>query len=89
MVGQVWRRLGDWVGADVEDNFVMVHLESARYVGLNQTANAIWQALEEPLTADQIAKRLCQTFEVAEEHCRMSVERTLHEMRERQLVALC
>jgi hypothetical protein len=89
MVAQSWQRTGDWIGAEVEDNFVIVHIESGRYVGLNRTANAIWQALEEPLTSEQLAKRLCESFDVTEEHCLTSVERTLKELSDRQLVAMC
>jgi hypothetical protein len=89
MVAQSWQRTGDWIGAEVEDNFVIVHIESGRYVGLNRTANAIWQALEEPLTAEQIAKRLCERFDVSDEDCLASVERTLNEFSDRQLVARC
>jgi hypothetical protein len=88
MDGKAWERVGDWVGADIEDSFVMVHIQSGLYVVLNQTANAIWQLLEEPRTEAQITAGLRDQYDVSEADCQASVARTLADMRSRELVTL-
>ena len=41
-----WVRSDDWVGTEIDGSFVMVSVESGKYVALNETAHAIWTALE-------------------------------------------
>jgi len=37
-----WARSDDWVGSEIEDSFVMVNIDSGKYVALNPTATAVW-----------------------------------------------
>ena len=46
MSGTIWQRSDQWIGTEVEDSFVMVNIETGKYVSLNPTANAVWRALE-------------------------------------------
>ena len=85
MSGETWQRDENWIGSDVEDSFVMVHIESGRYVALNRTAAAIWTALETPRAVPEIAAALRESFDVDEAECHAAVERTLEEMHGLQL----
>lgn len=82
-----WTRNEDWVGSMIDDNFVMLHIESGMYIALNATAAAIWDALGEVREEDQIVAMLLEQFEVEEDHCRAKVSEILGEMREKELVA--
>lgn len=82
----LWRRTGDWVGSEVDDSFVMVHIETGKYVALNATARAIWDALSEPSDEDQIVTRLIEGFEITPEDCRAAVRRLMADLEQRQLV---
>ncbi len=83
----VWQRSDDWVGAVVEDSFVMVSIEDGKYVSLNPTANAVWQALEEPRTEPEIRDALLAQFDVAPDACADSVARALETMRDMGLAS--
>lgn len=82
-----WQRDDNWVGSQIEDNFVMVNIESGKYVALNASASAIWDALEQPRSADEIVADLLERFEVDQQTCRVSVDRMLEQMGELQLAA--
>jgi len=82
---QVWRRNDGWIGAELEDNFVMVNVDTGFYVTLNTTARAIWKALELPATETEIAALLIERFDVSPEQCQASVARALEKMRELKL----
>ena len=34
----LWARSDDWVGSEIDDSFVMVNIDSGKYVALNATA---------------------------------------------------
>lgn len=82
-----WQRDDNWVGSQIEDNFVMVNIETGKYVSLNASASAIWDALEQPRSTDEIVADLRGKFDVDDTTCRSSVDRVLGTMSELQLAA--
>lgn len=84
----VWHRDENWVGSEVEDSFVMVNIETGKYVALNLTANAVWQLLEEPRSQHDIELALQDRFAVDPEKCSASVAPLLEKMRELELASL-
>ena len=82
-----WQRDDNWVGSQIEDNFVMVNIETGKYVALNASASVIWDALEQPRSSDEIVSDLRAKFDVDEGTCRNSVARMLDKMSELQLAA--
>lgn len=80
-----WARNDDWVGSAIEDSYVMVNIGNGSYVALNETARAIWDALETPRTKDEITTHLTAEFAVSAEVCAAAVERTLAQMEVQQL----
>lgn len=85
MSESMWQRDENWVGSQIEDSFVMVNIETGKYVALNQSASAIWDALEKPRSAEEIVSELRGKYEVDIAACRNSVERVLGEMSGLQL----
>ena len=83
----LWQRKDRWVGAEVDDSFVMVDIETGKYVALNPTALAIWNALETPADEDELCRMLIAKFEVEPEECRRAVAAVLDRMRELDLAA--
>jgi formylmethanofuran dehydrogenase subunit C len=80
-----WRRSDDWVGSEIEDGYVMVNINTGKYVALNQTADAIWKALETPRTAHELCEMLQSQFDIAAPVCAQSVASALDKMRGLQL----
>ena len=87
MTDQTWQRDDNWVGSEVEDSFVMVNIDSGKYVSLNATASAVWQALETPATQTDVEARVRAIFDMQAERCHESVTRLLDEMRRLELAA--
>lgn len=85
MTDAKWTRNDDWVGSAIEDSFVMVNIGSGSYVSLNETARAIWDALDTPRTQAEIEASLSAKFDVAPDACAAAVTRTLEEMEVQQL----
>lgn len=83
---KTWSRSDDWVGTEVDGSYVMVNIETGKYIALNETALAIWNALETPQTDRGIASYLRERFDVSPEACDAAVAQTIGTMVEMQLV---
>lgn len=77
MTERRWRQADNWVGAEFEDSLVMLEIELGSYVGLNDTASAVWAAIERPATLADIVTYLRARFDVPAERCAASVTTTL------------
>jgi hypothetical protein len=77
-----WQRDDNWVGSQIDDNFVMVNIETGKYIALNASASAIWDSIEQPRSAEEIVIDLRSRFEVDPQTCRTSVDRMLGQMGE-------
>lgn len=75
-----WKRREDWVGTEVEDHLVMLHLESGRYVALNDTAAEAWRLLECPRDEAWLVGALTEVFAVDADRCKESVATLLTRM---------
>ncbi|MDP3401766.1 MAG: PqqD family protein [Brevundimonas sp.] len=75
-----WKRREDWVGTEVEDHLVMLHLESGRYVALNDTAAEAWRLLETPQDDASLVEALTEVFAVDADRCKESVTTLLTRM---------
>jgi len=74
-------------GSEIEDSYVMVNIDNGKYVALNRTANAVWQALAEPRTQQQIEDTLRERFDVPHAVCHEAVSALLEKMRGLSLAA--
>lgn len=82
----VWKRREDWVGSQVDDQYVMIHLDSGRYMALNQTATEAWHALETPRSRDDLVAMFTQRFKIGERECGPSVDAMLDKMSQLELI---
>lgn len=74
-----WHRDPNWIGAKLDDTRVMLDVESGQYVGLNNTATVIWDALAEPITPAELQESLLARFDVSADQCAAAIERVLSE----------
>lgn len=61
------RRTGLWLDAAVGDETLMMHVESGRFMSLNETASVLWKRLETPASRGDLAHALVASFEVSPE----------------------
>lgn len=81
-----WKRRDDWVGSQVDDQFVMINLDSGRYMALNRTATEAWHALETPKTRDELVAVFTERFRIDSADCGRSVDAMLDKMSKLELI---
>lgn len=74
------------ISGKLHDELVMMDMDQGKYFSLNQTATAIWELLEEPLTPEELCDRLTEEFDVEKEQCLEEVKIHLEEMVKLSLV---
>lgn len=64
----------DAVDATVEDDLVVMNIQSLDYYRFNAVAKSIWDLLEKgPMSEDAMCQALLDEYDVAEDECRRSV----------------
>ena len=66
---------------------VLVDLNTKRYYTLNETAMLIWRGLEAGKTTAQIAREICDSYDVSEEHAELSIERLVTSLAAHRLLS--
>jgi hypothetical protein len=87
MSDTVWVRSDDWVGTEVDGSYVMVNVETGKYVSLNESAAAIWRTLDAPQTERQIGTHLSEQFDISPNDCTAAVADSLATMRDLSLIS--
>lgn len=83
-----WVQCSDWVGTQIEDKFVMLHIELGHYVALNETASEAWRLLETPQDLQSLAGGLKAKFDVDDETCTNSVTKLTTQMSELGMITV-
>lgn len=86
MNATLWQRNDHWVGTQIDDSFVMLDFESGTYVSLNKTATDVWNALEQPSSADNIVCLLTERYAVSDDQCGAAVDRVLADFQTKRLI---
>ncbi|HET6671344.1 MAG TPA: PqqD family protein [Pyrinomonadaceae bacterium] len=66
---------------------VLVDLNTKRYYTLNETAMLVWLGLERGQTTSEIAREICDRYDVSEEHAAESIKRLLTSLGAHRLLA--
>lgn len=66
-------RRADVLAQPVDDEMVMMALESNKYYGLNPMGRRIWEMLEQPTTVAAICAQLVRDYDVTPEQCAAEV----------------
>lgn len=70
----------------VEGETILLDVATSTYLGVNRSGSALWPALAEGATRDQLVGRICETYEVTEEQARDDVDDFLRMCRDRDLL---
>jgi len=80
------QRVDDVMSAEVDNEMVMMRLESNGYFGLDDIGRRIWELLGEARSVADICAELRAEYEVDEEDCERDVLRYLQELAEHGLL---
>lgn len=67
----------DVLTAHLEDEAVLLHMDTKRYYRLNATAAAIWRGLEQGRTRAELLDELCHRFDVDAQQAAPELERVI------------
>jgi hypothetical protein len=76
------------VDTKIDDDVVLLHLESKIYFSLNRTGERIWQGLKEGLRLKEISQRLQKEFDVNADRAHRSVLDLVNELCRQKLVEM-
>ncbi|GAA0528229.1 hypothetical protein FHS83_002283 [Rhizomicrobium palustre] len=82
-----WVRKSNSVGAQIDDAYVIVDADTAKYYAFNTSAKDIWDALVEARSCAEICERLTARYDVNADDCLSSVERVVEDLKGKGLVA--
>ena len=72
--------------APFDDGVALLDLRSNTYFSLNDTGRFVFEALQEPLTPDEVAARVADHYDVGVDECRRDVEALLTDLVRHRLV---
>ena len=77
----------DVVAQRLEDEVVLVNLQTNRIFALNPTAARYWELLVGGNDQEQIVRIMCDEFDVGEDHLRAEIHSLVSSLASEQLVA--
>lgn len=66
-------RKDEVLASNLDDEVVMMNLESDSYYGMNPVGSRIWELLERPLPVAELCAKLQEEFDVDDETCQGDV----------------
>jgi len=76
----------DLLSGLVDDEAVIMSIESGSYHVINETGRRIWELLEQPKTVTEICDILSEEFDVDRDTCQKEVLKYIEALRTRQVV---
>ena len=76
------------IGAEVEDDVVLLDIKSGMFYQLNKVGGRVWLLLETPATVAALCARLRESFEVTPQACREATVEFLEQLREKGVVKI-
>ena len=83
---QLLQRHPDMVFSHIDDEVVMMSIETGEYYGLNPVASRIWELLEKPHTFKQLIDLMTNEFDIDETTCQKDMCTFLKQLIEKKLV---
>jgi hypothetical protein len=81
-------RVESVVAAEIDDEVVILNIESGYFYQLNRVGARIWNALETPATLGLLSARMQNMFDVTAETCRNDVVEFVQQMRASGIVII-
>ncbi len=76
------------VSSDLQDESVILDMQSGTYYGLNEVGASIWAMIQEPQPVAKIQAAILAEYEVEAEQCAQDVITLLNQLVERGLVRI-
>ena len=77
---------GDHVATSIGSETALMSIKRGRYYAVGQSAERIWQLLDQPITPREIIDRLLEEYEIGREQCRRDVVAFLQDLMAEELI---
>jgi len=81
-------RNDELLSSDMDDELVMMDLESNNYYGLNKVGKDIWEKIEEPTTLEELCSDLIKKYNVSFDKCKEDITPFLEKLQEMNIVKI-
>ena len=78
--------VGDQLSADMDDETVILHLESGTYYGLSDVGARIWNLIQEPRSVGDVRDILLTEYDIEPARCEREVLALLSDLEAHKLV---
>jgi hypothetical protein len=78
----------DKLSTELDDETVILDIESGMYTGLDSVGTSIWKLLEETTGFATLCQKLMKEYEVDEETCRKDTLVFLQKLKDTKLIAI-
>lgn len=76
----------DNLSETIDENRVVLNLDSGTYYALSGIGDEIWTQVQTPISVEDVCNTVCEMYEVADTECRADVLRFLSELRDAGLI---
>ena len=76
----------DVIFSDLEDEMIIMDMNSGKYFGLNETGAKIWSLFDKYGDLKEVVKALCEEYEISKEKCEKEVIRFLKRLQQKDLI---
>ena len=73
---------------EIDDELVMVSIDSGTYFVLNLTARRIWEILEAPMSINDVCDKLIDEYEIDPQTCKAEVLQFVEKLQEKQVITI-
>jgi hypothetical protein len=81
-----WQATKDLLSSKIDDEVIIMGLQTDKYYGLDAIASRIWELLEEPRSLDELVSLLREEYEVEEDICRQETLALLQDLSSQKLI---
>jgi hypothetical protein len=74
--------------SEIDDEVVMMNIESGRYYGMDAVGSRIWELISEKIRVRDLIAALVEEYDVGEEQCWSDVMEFLHELSDQNLIEI-
>ena len=81
-----YRKHPEWLEAGVNEEMLMMHAESGKFISLNETGTYLWSRMDKARGEQELAADLHHEFEVDEAQARADVANWIEQMEEHDVI---
>lgn len=80
------RPVEDQISTEIEDELVVLQLDTGKYFGIDGVGPRVWELLQEPLTVGELEDRLIDEYDVSRERLQQDIDSLLAELDDAELI---